>query len=110
MNFWGNLLEHFKSRSAGLFLPALMIFFALVLLTQFMCALWSQIVIPDIDYGKILPCLLCAMPAIVLLLVAGIGRMIRRRRARRRRRRESSSLSRDELNKARSKLVNKIKT
>jgi hypothetical protein len=103
MNFWGNLLEHFKSRSAWIFVPALLIFFALVLLSQFLDSLLSEN-IPDIGSEGILRFLLYVMPGVVLLLVAGIGGMIRRDRARRRKRYESPSLSRDEMNKARSKL------
>jgi hypothetical protein len=102
-SFWGNLLEHFKSRSAWIFVPALLIFFALVLLSQFLDSLLSSN-LPDIRSEDVIRFLLYVMPAVVMLSVAGIGRRIRRNRTSRRKRYESSSLSRDELNKARSKL------
>jgi hypothetical protein len=97
------LIEHFKSRSAWIFVPALLIFFALVLLSQFLDSLLSNN-LPDIGSEDVIRFLLYVMPAVVVLSVAGIGRRIRRNRASRRKRYESSSLSRDELTKARSKL------
>jgi len=106
MDFWANLLEHFKSRSAWLFMPALLVFFAIILLPQFLSALFSEIGFFNFDSEKILRVLLWVMPVIVVLLVAGIATMIRRRRTRRPKRYEISPLSRDEMRKARSKLVN----
>jgi nucleoside recognition membrane protein YjiH len=105
MNFWGNLLEHFKSRSAWLFMPALLVFFAIILLPQFLSALFSEIDFPNFDLEKILRVLFWVMPVVVVLVVAGIAKMIRRSRARRKKRYEISPLSRDEIRKARSKLV-----
>jgi hypothetical protein len=103
-SFWGNLLEHFKSRSAWIFVPALLIFFALILLSQYLVDSLLSNNLPDISSEDVIRFSLYVMPAVVVLLVAGIGSRIRHRRARRRKRYESSTLSRDELTKARSKL------
>jgi hypothetical protein len=109
-SFWGNLLEHFKTKSAWLFMPALLIFIALVLFSQGLASLCANVDFSSIDYEKIIRLLFWVMPAIVLLLVAGIGGIIRRSHIRRLKHYETLPLSRDEIRKARSKLVNRIKT
>jgi hypothetical protein len=104
-SFWANLFEHFRSKSAWLFVPVLLAFIGLILIPEF--------VLPElIDFNseEVPRVVIYAMPGIVLLLVAGIVVAVRRARVRRRNRHQSSSLSRDEINKARSKLKSSFKS
>jgi hypothetical protein len=62
-SFWGILLEHFKSRCAWIFVPTLLIFFALVLLSQFLDSLLSNN-LPDISSEDVIRFSLYGMPAV----------------------------------------------
>ena len=94
--FWGNLLEHFKTRSASLFVPTLLVFFGII-------------IAGGIIYDKVPPEeFFAGLTAIGLVALVLVWRAVRR--ARKRSRYDSSPLSRDEMNKARSKLVNRNKT
>jgi hypothetical protein len=91
MNFWGNLLEHFKSNSACLFVPALLSFFGLVI----GIGIIYDKVPPEIFFGGLIGIGVFALAMVVLRA---------RRRARKHSRHNLSPLSRDEMNKTRSKL------
>ena len=96
--FWGNVFDYFKDRRfAGVFFGTLLALGGLLLvgaiLEQIICAY------------KLQGYLVYALPGVALVLAAMIGRSIARVRARRRDRYKVSQLSRDELRKARSKLV-----
>jgi high-affinity Fe2+/Pb2+ permease len=96
--FWGNVFEYFKERRlASLFFGSL---FGLGLALALGCLLAQVIVAYNLlDY---LNYILTAAALLVMLLVI---RGVRQARARRRDRFKSSPLSRDELRKARSKLM-----
>jgi len=103
--FWANFFEHFRSKGAWLFVPVLLAFIGLILIPEFFLP-----ELTDFNSERVLRVVIYTMSGIVLLLVAGIGVAIRRNRVRRRNRRQSSSLSRDEINKARSKLKSSFKS
>ena len=84
------MLEHFKTRSAWIFVPTLLIFFAVIIVGGLIC---DKVPPETFFYG---------LTGFGLLGLTLIGMAIRR--ARKRNRYESSLLSRDEINKARSKL------
>jgi hypothetical protein len=96
-SFWGNLLEHFKSNSAWLFMPALLAFIGLIIIGSS---------IPDKVPSEFL---IYALPGTGLLVLTLAWRGIRRARAQRGKRFRREELSRDEIRKARSKLVNRNK-
>ena len=94
-SFWDNLIGHFKTRSAGLFVPVLLAFFGLIILGG---------IIYDKVPHEVFFAGLTAIGLVALMLVWWAVR-----RARRRGRYDSSPLSRDEMDKARSKLVHRNK-
>lgn len=88
-HFWGNVFDYFKERHiAGMFLRAL---FVLGLLA--------------IGFAAFYPGSMYALPAMGLYLLWRLARAIQQARARWRNRYRSSPLSRDEIQKARSKLM-----
>lgn len=96
--FWGNVFEYFKDRRyAAVFFGTLAALIGTLvvgaILYEVICAYDLQ------DY------LLYSLPGLVLLVVAWIGRGILRARVRSRERYKISPMSRDELTKARSKLL-----
>ena len=96
--FWGNVFEYFKDRrgAAIFFATLLALFGALIvgsILYHIICAYNLQ------DY------LVYSLPGVAVILMAWIGSSIARARVRRRNRYKCSPLSRDELSKARSKLM-----
>ena len=96
--FWGNVFEHFKERRyAAVFFGTLMALGGLLIvgliLYQVICAYELQ------DY------IIYSLPGAALILIAWVGRGFAQARARRRDRYKISPMSRDELTKARSKLV-----
>lgn len=96
--FWGNVFEYFKDRRvAAVFFGSLMalggLLIAGLILYQVFCAY---------ELGEYL---VYSLPGVVLALLAWIGRGVARARARRRDRYKVSPMSRDELGKARSKLL-----
>lgn len=96
--FWGNVFEYFKDRRlAGVFFGTLLALGGLLLvgaiLLQIICAYELQ------GY------LVYSLPGVAVVFAALIGRGMARARARRRNGYKSSPLSRDELRKARSKLM-----
>jgi hypothetical protein len=87
-HFWGNVFEYFRERErAALFYGLLLVSGGLGFAGFLLC---------QIPYTR---------PAAGLLLLGWLGRALLRARARRPARYKSSPLSRDELNKARSKLM-----
>jgi hypothetical protein len=96
--FWGNICEYFKDRRfASVFFGTL--FFLVVALA--LGSLVYQVVGPD----NLKTSFLYASPVMAVLLVVWIWRSIAQARARRRDRYKISPLSRDEMRKARSKLM-----
>ena len=96
--FWGNVFEHFKERRyAAVFFGTLMamggLLIAGLISYQVICAYHLE------DY------LVNSLLAVALISMGWIGRRIARARARRRDLYKISPLSRDEVSKARSKLV-----
>ncbi|MDR3460273.1 MAG: hypothetical protein P4N60_22825 [Verrucomicrobiae bacterium] len=96
--FWGNVFEYFKDRRLasvffGTLLALIGVLVAGVIFFQVICAYNFQ------DY------LIYAVPGVALIFVALIGQAMAQARARRRDRYKCSPLSRDELRKARSKLM-----
>lgn len=96
-SFWDNLIEHFKSRNASFFVPALMIFFAVI-------------IVGGLIYDKVPPeSFFCGLAGIGIVASVLVWRAIRNLRARSGKKSRHQELSRDEIRKARSKLVDKIK-
>jgi hypothetical protein len=96
--FWGNVFEYFKDRRLasvffGTLLALIGVLVAGAIFFQVICAYNLQ------DY------LVYTLPGVALMFVALTGQAIVRARRRRRDRYKSSPLSRDELRKARSKLM-----
>lgn len=96
--FWGNVFEHFKDRRyAAIFFGSLLALFGTLIvgsiLYRVICAYEMQ------SY------LVYSLPGLGLMLAAWLARKILAARARARNRYKSSPLSRDELGKARSKLM-----
>ena len=101
--FWGNVFEYFKDRRiAGIFFGTLMalggLLIAGIIAAQVFCAYNLQ------DYLNYI--VLGAAAIFLMLFSIWIIRARRRMLARRKDRYRISPMSRDELNKARSKLVN----
>jgi hypothetical protein len=104
-SFWVNLVERFGSKCAWLFVPVLLLFLAVVLLSDNIADLISINFTPDqLSKFKYVYAL-----AGIALLAAFVWRAVRRARARRGKKFAKEQLSRDELVKARSKLRNQIK-
>lgn len=96
--FWGNVFEYFKDRRvAGVFFGTLMALGALLvagfIAAQVICAFNLE------GYA------IYALPVLALVFFVQLVRGIRRTRARSRERYKISPMSRDELTKARSKLL-----
>jgi hypothetical protein len=99
-SIWSKLYDGFKDRRyAFLFFAT---FFASLLLVAGLCGI--------IDDSNIRGYFLQALPGIGILIMALVWRAIRNLRARRGEKFRRQEMSRDEIRKARSKLVNKIKT
>jgi hypothetical protein len=97
-SIWNNLYDKFKDRRYGaLFFASLASVFGLLLLAVIL----EQIMGP----ANVQEYFLQALPVAGLLAVALIWRAVRRARAQRHKRFAREELSRDEINKARSKLV-----
>jgi hypothetical protein len=93
-SFWGNRYDSFKDRRyGGLFVSTVLAFIALLVLGAAIGLFNQQIYFPYL------------LPGIGLLTAAWIWRGLHRARAERKKRLQYSPLSRDELHKARSKLV-----
>ncbi len=97
-SIWGNLYDKFKDRRYGaLFFVSLVCVFGLL----FLALIVSQIMGPaSLQYY-----FLQVLPWIVLLIVGLIWQAVRRARAQRGKRFRRQDLSRDEISKARSKLL-----
>ena len=97
-SIWSNLYDKFKDRRYGaLFFVSLMSVFGLLLLAVIL----EQIIGP----ANVQEYFLQALPGIGILVVALIWRMVRRSRSQRAIKFRREELSRDEVCKARSKLV-----
>jgi biotin transporter BioY len=106
-SIWSNLYDKFKDRRYGvLFFSCLVGVFGLFLFGAF---LYSNL--GGIDFGplELQRHFLQLLPGISILAVALIWRAVRRARMRRGKRFRREELSRDEILKARSKLVNRNK-
>jgi hypothetical protein len=96
-SFWDNLIGHFKTKSAWVFMPALLLVIGFIIVGS--C-------IPD----QVPPeYFIYALTGAGVLALALVWRGIRRARAQRRNKFRREELSRDEMNKARSKLVHRNK-
>ena len=96
--FWGNVFEYFKDRRiAGMFFGTLMVLLVLLFI--------GAILVQSIGAENLRTGLVYASPIATGLFLIWIWRAILRARARRRDRYKISPLSRDELRKARSKLM-----
>ena len=101
-SIWNNLYDKFKDRRYGaLFFASLLSVFGLLLLAVIL----GQIMGP----ANLQAYFLQALPGIGIFIVALVWRGIRRARAPRRDKFRREELSRDEISKARSKLVNRNK-
>jgi ABC-type uncharacterized transport system permease subunit len=97
-SIWSNLYDKFKDRRYGaLFFASLMSVFGFL----FLALIAGQIIGP----ANLQEYFLQALPWIGLLIVGLIWRGVRRARAQHRKRFQREELSRDEIRKARSKLV-----
>jgi biotin transporter BioY len=106
-SIWSNLYDKFKDRRYGiLFFSSLVGFFGLFLLGVIVYN-----ILGGIDFGpfELQSHFLQLLPGILIIMAALIWRAIRRARAQRRKRFRREELSRDEIRKARSKLVNRNK-
>jgi hypothetical protein len=104
-SIWGNLYDKFKDRRYGiLFFSSLIGVFVMV----FVGMLFGNI-LGGIDFGglNLQSHWLELVPGILIILAALIWRAIRRAQAQRGKRFRREELSRDEIRKARSKLVNR---
>ncbi len=106
-SIWGNLYDKAKDRRYGVLffsslIAVLIVFFLGVLLYN---------ILGGIDFGwfDLQAHFLELVPGIIILMVALAWRGIRRARAQRGKRFRREELSRDEIRKARSKLVNRNK-
>ena len=96
--FWGNVFEYFKDRRvAAVFFGTLLalggLLIAGLVLYQVICAYELQ------NY------IVYSLPGVAIIFAAWIGRCVAQARARAKERYKISPMSRDELNKARSKLL-----
>lgn len=96
-SFWDNLIGHFKTKSAWVFMPALLVFIGVILIGSSI-----HVQVPPEDF-------IYALIGAGVLALGLVWRGIRRARARRGNRFRREELSRDEMNKARSKLVHRNK-
>jgi hypothetical protein len=106
-SIWSNLYDKFKDRRYGiLFFSSLFGFFGLFLLVVFVYK-----ILEGVDFGplNLRSHFLQLLPGFLILMVALIWRAIRRARAQRGKRFRREELSRDEIRKARSKLMNRNK-
>ena len=96
--FWGNVFEYFKDRRvAGIFFCTLMVLLALLLVGAILFqAIGEENLRTGFNYS---------LPFLIALFFIWIWRCIQRARTRSRDRYKISPLSRDELRKARSKLM-----
>jgi hypothetical protein len=106
-SIWNNLYDHAKDRRYGaLFFSSLAGVFVVFLLGALLCQIFGEINLGSFD----LPSHFLELVAgIVILMVALAWREVRRARAQRGKRFRREELSRDEIRKARSKLVNQNK-
>ena len=96
--FWANMLDYFRDRRFGV------VFFGTLMALSGLLAAGYIITQIVIAYG-LQAYLIYTWPAIGTAFLVWLGRVFRRNQARRRDRYKSAPLSRDELNKARSKLL-----
>ncbi len=102
-SFWSSLYDKFKDRHyAGLFFISFGSVFGLFILVMILCQI--------IGTAHLQQYFLQMLPGAGLLVLALVWRGIRRARTQRRKRFRREELSRDEIRKARSKLVNQNKT
>jgi len=102
-SIWSKLYDGFKDRRyAALFFVTFFGLFGLLILVAGICGIVGD--------SNIRGYFLQALPGIGILIIALVWRTIRKARARRGEKFRRQELSRDEIRKARSKLVNKIKT
>jgi hypothetical protein len=100
---WSNLYDSIKDRRyAGLFFVIFFGLFGLLALVAAICG-----IVIEFDLQKYF---LLALPGVGILIIALVWRTIRKARARRGEKFQRQEMARDEIHKARSKLVNKIKT
>ena len=106
-SIWSNLYDKAKDRRYGvLFFSSLVGFFGLFLLAFLACKIVEGV---DFDPLKLQVRLLELLPGLLIIVAALIWRAIRRARAQRGKRFRREELSRDEMSKARSKLVHRNK-
>jgi hypothetical protein len=99
-SFWGNVFEYFNDRRvAAVFFGTLMALGALLIVGLILYQVIFAYELQDYIFYS--------LPGAVLILSAWVGHCVARARARRLDRYKSSPLSRDELVKARSKLITK---
>jgi biotin transporter BioY len=106
-SIWGNLYDKSKDRRYGvLFFSSLIGVLVAFLLGVLLCNIFG-----GIDFGRfdLQSHFLELAPGIIILMVALVWKGVRRARAQRGKRFRREELSRDEIRKARSKLVNRNK-
>lgn len=104
-SIWSNLYDKFKDRRYGvLFFSSLIVVFVTFLLGAFLYNILGGI---DFSRFNLQAHFLQLLPGFLILMVALIWRAIRRARMRRGKRFRREELSRDEIRKARSKLMNR---
>jgi hypothetical protein len=102
-SIWSKLYDNVKDRRyAALFFITLFVFVVLLILVAGICGIVGNFNIQEY--------FLQALPGIGILMVALVWRTIRRMRTWRGGKFQRQEMSRDEIRKARSKLVNKSKT
>lgn len=97
-HFWINVFEYFKDRRG----PKVFVYTLIVFAGLF---IGGSILYEAIGPDNFQACLTYSWPFVALVILARVARGILQARARWRDRYKSSPLSRDELNKARSKLM-----
>jgi len=96
--FWGNVFEYFKDRRiAGVFFSTFVVVTGLIFI--------GAVILQGIGAENLWTGFKYSLPVVGGLLVIWIWRSVRRARARSRDRYKISPLSRDEMRKARSKLM-----
>jgi biotin transporter BioY len=106
-SIWSNLYDKFKDRRYGvLFFSSLIAVFAVFLLGVLLYNILGGI---DFGWFDLRAHFLELMPGIVIVIAALAWRGVRRARAQHGKRFRREELSRDEIRKARSKLVNRNK-
>lgn len=96
--FWANMVEYVRDRRFGA------VFFGTLMALSGLLAAGYIVYQVIVGYG-LQGYLIYTWPAIAMTFLVWFGRVFRRNQARRRDRYKSTPLSRDELNKARSKLL-----